>query len=147
MSEERDVASAFAWALMIAFVHRRLQWVTIDAAIDQALGAMCELHHSGDVRFPSAGALARRLAETHAECFTWDGRRLSLTARATVDRALVSAALSGFLATTSAADAARPTTAANLTAEEGKALDDFFDGYEKEIMRARLGQDTDPKHG
>jgi hypothetical protein len=38
---------------------------------------------------------------------------------------------------------ARPDPAA----KEGKVLDDFFDGYEKEIMKARLGQDAEPDHG
>lgn len=160
MGEDLNVTSAFVRVLMVEFVERQRPWITLETADDQTVAMVRTLPQYRDVQVPSVGTLAQRLAETHAETFTWDGGRLLLTDRAVSDRAAVFDVLHRFLA---AVNAERPPAASDApkqlrsdpaakegndpASKEAKALYDFFDGYEKEIMKARLGQDTRPDHG
>lgn len=150
--EDRYVTSAFVRVLMVELVERRRPWITLETANDQTVAIVRRIPGSGSVLVPPVSRLAQRLAEAYAEAFAWDGSRLVLTEQAVSDRPAVLEALRRFRAAANAE--APPTKGAEATearpdpaAKEIEALDHFFDGFEKEIMRARLGQDTDPDHG
>jgi hypothetical protein len=149
--EDRNVTWAFVRVLVVEFVERQKSSITLDVANDRTVAMVRPHLRSADAQIPTVSALAKRLAEMHAEAFIWDGRILLLKERMASDRAAVLDTLRQFGTAATAevppAAAAAAKQSAPESARDSKALDDFFDGYEKEIMKARLGQNVEPDHG
>ncbi|HEX3956462.1 MAG TPA: hypothetical protein VHZ03_07495 [Trebonia sp.] len=155
MGEDLKVTSAFARVLLVEFVDKHRQWIALEMAKDQIASIVRTFPGSHDVQVRSISFLIRRLMDEHADKFVLDGGRLLLTDQASANRAAVSDALNQLLAqtTTSASSSisdqstAADSQGVDSKGHEERALNEFFDGYEKEIMRARLGQDVRPEHG
>ena len=143
MHKDRLVTSAFISVLAVEFVDRRQQSVPLETISEQAV-ALVDAVPATEVT-PIIDALLQRLMITQARVFRCQESSLVLTEDAIKDPSTVLDALRGFADNL---DSRRLPTERRLTtertesasgSEQPEALDDFFQGFEQEIMRARLG--------
>ena len=175
MQQDRSVASAFIYVLKDEFVARRHGSVTLDLISERAAARLSVVPRSELA--PLVVVLVRRLTEAQAPVFRCKDGHLMLTESAisvpsSIADALRSfgdslypgnrpeteskrppaaqrpeseqpAALEGSKAQEQPAGPSRPVTGA----EQSEALDDFFEGFEKDIMKARLGTEGNQERG
>ncbi len=147
MHEDRSVILAFIDVLTTEFIHRGRLSIRVEA-VGQRAGRELSLVSPAEV-MPIISDLIQRLTITEAQVFRQQDDRLALTEDAVCNPATVGNALQSFR--NGIASRLKPSTESTekvqASQSEREVLDDFFRGFDREIMRARLGEDGNQDRG
>jgi hypothetical protein len=136
--EDSSVASAFITVLSVEFVDRAQRSVPLDAISEQAMAHIQVLPQTEAV--PIIRALVGRLTMMQALVFRCEENHLMLTEGAIGEPSKVRDALRHFAEDFGSAEISSDPPKLSAEPEHAEVLTDFFEGFEREIMKARLGE-------
>jgi hypothetical protein len=139
--EDRSVKLALISVLAMEFVDRRRSSVPFDT-INETVARNAKVPPT--IAMPVISTLVQRLTVTQALVFKSEENCLVLTQDAVAEPSTVRDALRSFWDNR---DSEKQPTESATKSEQPGALTDFFEGFEKEIMKARLGDEGSRDHG
>jgi hypothetical protein len=143
--EDHLVTSAFVSVLTSEFVQRGHGSVELET-IKQQIFTIVDVSGGPDARdrvTPVMGMLVQRLTRAEAPVFRRDGNRLTLTQTAISEPSVVREALRNL----EPGQEAPPSAPEGAPVSQEDVLSAYFEGFEREIMRARLGDEGSSERG